>query len=57
MGARVLINGTWYYLLDILDPLPREWMIPNFLIGGAILALGFAVVSWLNRDETSTARK
>ena len=45
------------YLLDILDPLPREWMIPNFLIGGAILALGFAVVSWLNRDETSTARK
>lgn len=45
------------YLLDILDPFPREWMIPNILIGGAILIFGFFVASWLNRDEALTARK
>lgn len=45
------------YLLDILDPFPREWMIPNILIGGAILIFGFFVASWLNRDEAFTARK
>ena len=45
------------YLLDILDPFPREWMIPNMLIGGAILIFGFFVASWLKRDETFTARK
>jgi hypothetical protein len=45
------------YLLDILDPFPREWMIPNMLIGGAILIFGFFVASRLNRDETFTARK
>ena len=37
------------YLLDVLDPLPREWMIPNFLIGAVILGFGFFVATWLNR--------
>ena len=45
------------YLLDILDPFPREWMIPNILIGGAILVFGFFIASWLSRDEAFTARK
>ena len=37
------------YLLDVLDPLPREWMIPNFLIGAVILAFGYFVATRLNR--------
>jgi hypothetical protein len=45
------------YLLDILDPFPRDWMIPNMLIGGAILIFGFFIASWLHRDETFSARK
>jgi hypothetical protein len=45
------------YLLDILDPFPRDWMIPNILIGGAILIFGYFIASRLNRDETFTARK
>ncbi len=45
------------YLLDVLDPFPREWMIPNALIGGAILLFGFIVASWLNRDLTFPERK
>lgn len=36
-------------LLDVLDPLPKELMIPNFLIGAAVLGLGFVVASRLNR--------
>ena len=38
------------YLLDVLDPLPKELMVPNFLIGAAILGLGYLVVTWLNRE-------
>ena len=38
------------YLLDILDPFPREWMIPNMLIGGVILAVGYFVATWFSRD-------
>ena len=40
------------YLLDILDPLPREWMIPNMLIGAAILAFGLFIATRLNRGLT-----
>jgi len=43
------------YLLDVLDPTPKEWMIPNFLIGAAILGFGYLVVTWLNRELTSQA--
>ena len=45
------------YLLDVLDPFPREWMIPNMLIGGAILLFGYFVASWLNRDQAFAERK
>jgi len=45
------------YLLDVLDPFPREWLIPNALIGGAILLFGYFVASWLNRDLALTERK
>ena len=41
------------YLLDILDPFPREWMIPNMLIGAAILAIGFFIATRLNRGPTT----
>ena len=37
------------YLLDILDPFPREWMIPNMLIGAAILAFGYFFASGRSR--------
>jgi hypothetical protein len=50
------------YLLDILDPFPREWMIPNMLIGAAILTFGYLFASgraasaldhekWSNRNH------
>jgi multisubunit Na+/H+ antiporter MnhC subunit len=46
------------YLLDVLDPLPREWMIPNMLIGAAILAFGLFIANRLNRDSSAlTDRK
>lgn len=46
------------YLLDIQDPLPREWMIPNMLIGAAILAFGLFIATRMNRDpSTLTDRK
>jgi multisubunit Na+/H+ antiporter MnhC subunit len=46
------------YLLDVLDPLPREWMVPNMLIGAVILAFGLVVAGRLNRDQTTiTDRK
>jgi hypothetical protein len=32
-------------LLDILDPFPREWMIPNIVIGALILAFGYFFAS------------
>ena len=37
------------YLLDVLDPFPREWMIPNILIGGAILIFGYLFASGRHR--------
>jgi hypothetical protein len=37
------------YLLDVLDPFPREWMIPNMLIGAGVLAVGFFIASRMNR--------
>ena len=46
------------YLLDIHDPLPREWMIPNILIGAAILAFGLIIAARIDRDQTTlTDRK
>jgi hypothetical protein len=46
------------YLLDVLDPLPREWRVPNMLIGAAILAFGLFIATRLNRGSTSlTDRK
>jgi multisubunit Na+/H+ antiporter MnhC subunit len=46
------------YLLDIQDPLPREWMIPNMLIGAAILAFGLFVATRLTRNPSAlTDRK
>jgi multisubunit Na+/H+ antiporter MnhC subunit len=41
------------YLLDVQDPLPREWMIPNMLIGAAILAFGLYIATRLNRDPSA----
>ena len=41
------------YLIDIHDPLPREWLIPNMLIGAAILIFGFFVATRLNRGTTT----
>jgi len=41
------------YLLDILDPFPREWMIPNILIGGAILIFGYVVMPRRNRAQAT----
>lgn len=38
------------YLLDVLDPFPREWMIPNILIGAAILGFGYFFALPRNRD-------
>ena len=46
------------YLLDVQDPLPREWMIPNMLIGAAVLAFGLFIATRMNRDpNTLTDRK
>jgi len=46
------------YLLDVLDPLPKELMIPNMLIGAAILAFGYFMVTRLSRDVAAmTERK
>ena len=39
--------------LDVLDPLPKEWLVPNMLVGAGILAFGFFAVSWLNRNSTT----
>ena len=41
------------YLLDILDPFPREWMIPNALIGGIILIFGYFFALPKHRDIES----
>ena len=41
------------YLIDVLDPTPREWMISNFFIGAAILGFGYLVVMRLNRGLTA----
>ncbi len=46
------------YLLDILDPLPRELRVPNMLIGAAILGFGLFVAARLHRDASArTGRK
>lgn len=37
-------------LLDVLDPFPREWMIPNILIGAAILVFGYIFASGRHRS-------
>ena len=44
------------YLLDVADPTPREWMVPNFLIGAAVLGFGYLVVNRLNRDFPHSRR-
>ena len=41
------------YLLDILDPFPREWMIPNMLIGAVILVFGYIFASGRSRALTT----
>jgi hypothetical protein len=45
------------YLLDVLDPLPRERMIPNLLIGAAILGFGYLVVVWMNKSLAMFAER
>ena len=37
------------YLLDIQDPFPREWMIPNILIGGGVLMVGYFIAFRMKR--------
>ena len=44
-------------LLDILDPFPRDWMIPNILIGAAILAFGYVFASGRERSFTTSDEK
>ena len=44
------------YLLDVQDPMPRELMLPNFLIGGAILAIGYLVALWFRRELITRGR-
>jgi hypothetical protein len=39
------------YLLDVLDPFPREWMIPNILLGAVVLAIGYFIAQRLKRDD------
>jgi hypothetical protein len=39
------------YLLDVLDPFPREWMIPNILLGAVVLGIGYLVAQRLKRDD------
>ncbi|HXF86878.1 MAG TPA: hypothetical protein VNK48_00815 [Xanthobacteraceae bacterium] len=39
------------YLLDVLDPFPREWMIPNILLGAVVLGIGYLIAQRLKRDD------
>ncbi len=39
------------YLLDVLDPFPREWMIPNILLGALVLGIGYLIAQRLKRDD------
>ncbi len=39
------------YLLDVLDPFPREWMIPNILLGAVVLTAGYFIAQRLKRDD------
>ena len=39
-------------LLDLHDPFPREWMIPNIFIGAVILAFGYVFASGRHRSFT-----
>jgi|DewCreStandDraft_4_1066084.scaffolds.fasta_scaffold22513_2 predicted membrane-bound dolichyl-phosphate-mannose-protein mannosyltransferase len=41
------------YLLDVLDPFPREWMIPNILLGAVVLTLGYVVAQRLKREDAA----
>ena len=50
-----LIHMT--YLLDVQDPLPKEWMVPNILIGAAILAFGLIVAAWLSRTAVPVTNR
>ena len=45
------------YLLDVVDPTPKEWLVPNFLIGAAVLGFGYLVVTWLTRDISTQSRR
>lgn len=40
-------------LLDVADPFPRDSMIPNILIGVAVLAFGYVFASGRNRNFTT----
>ena len=39
-------------LLDLHDPFPREWMVPNILIGAAVLVFGYIFASGRHRSLT-----
>lgn len=39
------------YLIDILDPFPRDWFVPNALIGAGILLFGLFIASRLRQDQ------
>ncbi|HWP25317.1 MAG TPA: hypothetical protein VNL39_03125 [Xanthobacteraceae bacterium] len=39
------------YLLDVLDPFPREWMIPNILLGAVVLTIGYFIALRIKRDD------
>jgi hypothetical protein len=40
-------------LLDMADPFPREWMIPNTVIGLAVLSFGYVFASGRQRNFTA----
>lgn len=42
------------YLLDVLDPFPREWMIPNILLGAVVLGVGYLIAQRLKRDDAAS---
>jgi hypothetical protein len=51
LEAAFIVYCTYMiYLLDILDPFPREWMIPNIVIGAAVLAVGYLIVVRMKRS-------
>lgn len=38
------------YLADIHDPISKDWLIPNMLIGGAVLGVGLFIAMRLTRS-------